>query len=189
MIEFEWDSRALGFFRDNAGEKALSRALRLAGNAALKVMASESESHVVGRKLIDRARVRGGLDLVFPGSKEAISSLVWTERVSGEAMPLAHFPFIATGQGVRVRVNTSGGWGVLPHAFAARMKNGHLGVFQRKGKERKPIREMWTTKISDAMSDEGAVETVQGRAMGMFTDTFDRGLERELAKLRRKGDA
>jgi hypothetical protein len=195
-LEFVWDSRNLAFFRGNASEKALSRALRLAGNQAFKVMAEQSESHVIGRKLIDRARVTGGLDLIFPGSKEAIASLQWTERVSGEVMPLSRFPAIATAQGVRVRVNATSGFKLLPSAFMRRLSTGHLGVFQRTGTfgrrgnpKLERIRELWTTRISDAMSDVGAVDKVQTKAMERFGAVFEKNLERELAKMKRKGDA
>jgi hypothetical protein len=188
VIAFEWNSRDVPFARGGgAAEKALARALRLAGNQALRVMAEESESHVTGRKVIDRDRVKAGLDLIFPGSKDVIASLVWTERVSGEAMPLSRFPFIAA-RVLRVRVNQASGFKAIKGAFARRLGSGHLGIFRRKGRERLPIQELWTTRISDAMGDDGAVDRVQGKAMERFSSAFERGLGREMDKLRRKGD-
>ena len=187
-LEFEWDSRELQVFRGGKVEEALGRALRLAGNQALREMQDASAQHVTSRKLIDEGRVRDGMPLVFPGRKDAIASLEWTEKVSGEVMPLSRFPFIATAQGVHVRVNMTSGFKVLTSAFVRRLSTGHLGVFQRKGKARLPIKELWTTRISDAMSDAGAAEKAQAKAMEKFGPAFERSLARELEKLKRKGD-
>lgn len=187
-MTFEWDSRELDVFRGGKVEQALSRALRMAGNKALREMQDASSKHVTSRKLIDEGRVRDGMPLVFPGRKDAIASLQWEEKVSGEAQPLTRFPFIATGQGVHVRVNMASGFKLLPSAFVRRMKSGHLGIFQRKGEQRLPIKELWTTRISDAMSDAGAADQAQEKAMAKFGPAFERGLARELEKLKRKGD-
>lgn len=187
-IKFDWDSRELPFKRgDKRVEKALARALRLAGNQALRVAQDATVRYVQGKKLVAEATVRKGTPLTSPPSSAPISALEWTEKVSGKGMPLSKFPFIATRLGTMVHVNATSSFKLLPHTFVRRLRTGHLGIFQRKGEDRLPIKELWTTRISDAMSDPGAVDGVHQAAAERLQSAFARGLERELAKLRRKG--
>lgn len=187
MIAFEWGSRELDMWRGGKVEFALARALRLAGNQALKAMQNASADYVVTKKLMARDKVLEGLPTTSPSTSTDIASMEWIERVSGQASPLAKFPNIQTKQGAYVHVNAAGSFKLLPNAFTLRLSSGHVGLFQRKGKGRLPVKELWTTRISDAMSDSGAVDQVQAKAMTRFESAFERGLERELAKLSRKG--
>ncbi len=189
MITFEWDSRDLSVWRGRKVDQALTRALRLAGNAALRSVQDESTEGVKKRKFLRESDVRKGLVLDFPTGRTEISSLQWTERVSGELVPLAKFPFTSTPQGVRVNVNRAGGARkLIPSAFVATMANGHTGIFVRKGKARLPIKELFSSKLSDTMQDNGLIPSIYEVAQVKLQKTFDRGLERELGKLRRKGD-
>lgn len=66
--------------------------------------------------------------------------------VSGRRLPVEKFnargPLPSMGKGRGVRANLPGGR--YPHAFRARMpRSGHVGVFQRLGKDRLPIRELF----------------------------------------------
>lgn len=189
-IEFEWDSRSLPFGRgDKRVEKALARALRLAGSAAIRQVQDGSVEHVTTKKLISADTVRDGLPLDLPGTKVEISDLQWTERISGKGMALVRFPYMQTALGARVRVNARSGFKLLKGSFTLRLRSGHVGIFRREGAARLPIKELWTTRISDSMSDPGAVDGIGTKAMEKLQTAFARGLERELAKLRRKGDA
>lgn len=188
-LEFEWDSEDLKVFRGGAVEKALARALRLAGNAAIREAKEASTDHVTSRKLIGRSNVEEGLPLDMPKTSDAINDLVWVERISGKGMALSKFPNIQTALGATVRVNAASGFKLLKGAFTVRLSSGHLGIFRRKGAERLPIKELWTTRISDAMSDPGAIDGAHRKAQEKFQTVFARGIERELAKLKRKGDA
>jgi hypothetical protein len=188
-IEFVWDSRDLEVWRGGKVEGALVRALRLAGNQALRGMQKGSVEHVIQRKRMKPDEVTKGLPLVFPSRKEALRDLVWREKVSGSPVPLAKFPHIQTARGVSVRVNVGGATKRIKSAFVATMRNGHQGVFRRKGKERLPIQELWTTRLSDVMKDAGAIPSIQSKAYAKMQGAFERGLTRELQKLVRKGEA
>lgn len=190
VIVFEWDSRDLAIWRGGKVEGALQRALRLAGNQALRVMERESEAHVLGRKRMREVDVRTGMPLVFPNRKAAIRDLVWRQKVSGKPVALSKFPYIQTRRGVNVRVNVDGSTRRIAHAFAVVMpKSGHLGVFVRKDRRRLPIQQLWTTRISDVMQDEGAIPKVQDKAQSKLQSAFAKGLTREMKKLVRKGEA
>jgi hypothetical protein len=187
-LEFIWDSRDLEVWRGGKVEFALARALRLAGNQALRVMQRDSTRAILGRKLMREGDVVKALPLVFPGRKAAIRDLVWREKVSGKPVPLSQFPHIQTKRGISVRVNVGGGTKRIKSAFVATMRSGHVGIFRRKGKARLPLQELWTTRISDVMQDHGIIPAIEGAAYARMQSAFTRGLERELAKLKRKGD-
>lgn len=188
-ITFEWDSKTLQVWRGGGVERALTRALGLAGNRALRWMQKDSIAAVRARKLLREQVVKDGLPLVFPGRKATLRAMVWTMKVSGEPMPISRYPYIQTERGVSFRINRQGGTKRIKSAFAARMKSGHVGIFLRKGKGRLPIQELWTTRISDAMSDQGTIPAIEAKTYAKLQKDFQRGLEREIAKLKRKGMA
>lgn len=189
IVDFEWDSRDLALWRGGKVEAALARAARLAGNQAIKVAKTSTIAYVRSKKFLREHDVAKALPLVMPGRKDALANLVWTEKVSGAPMPVSKFPNIQTKTGVSVRINVGAGTKRIRSAFRATLGSGHLGVFRRKGKARLPIAELWTSRISDVMQDPGAVDGVQGQALQRFQTAFQRGLARELAKLKRKGEA
>jgi len=66
---------------------------------------------------------------------------------SGKRIPLIDFrargPEPSRGRGRGVSARLPGGKGRYPNAFISTMKSGHRGVFQRKGKGRLPIYELF----------------------------------------------
>ncbi|MBI4798248.1 MAG: phage tail protein [Desulfarculus sp.] len=68
-------------------------------------------------------------------------------------------------KGIRVRVRKDRG-GYLPHSFVAPMRNSRtggdtgLGIFQRKGKQRTPIRKMTGPPVASQMKNTGVRERV-----------------------------
>ena len=188
-ISFTWDSRDLEVWRGGKVEGALVRALRLAGNQALRGMQRDSVQHVTSRKLMRDADVVKGLPLVFPSRKEAIRDLVWREKVSGKVVALSKLPHIQTKRGVSVRVNVGGSTRRIKSAFIARVHSGHVGIFRRRGKARYPLDHLVTTRLSDVMQDGGVIPKIEGAAYTKIQSAFERGLTRELKKLRRRGEA
>lgn len=186
-IEFTWDSRHLEVWRGRKIDKAIARALRLAGNQAIRQVQKASERHVRDRYAPKRSLdVKKGMPLDMPPRSDEISVLMWKERISGRAISLTKFPHIRTPSGVSVRLG--GKTRRLKSAFIATMKSGHEGVFRRRGKGRLPIRELWAPRLSNMMLDDGVIPGIQSKAQERIASAFDRGLARELAKLRTKGD-
>lgn len=200
MFTFEWDSRDLEVWRGGKVDAAIARSLRLAGNRALRSMQRGSTARVRSKKLMREEHVVRGLPLVFPGRKMAIRHLAWVMKVSGEPVPISRFPHIQTPWGVAFRVNVGGGTKRIKSAFPAVLDTGHRGVFMRhgpyrraskgnyRGQMRQAVRELWTTRISDTMRDPGTIDAVHADAVSRMRSDFQRGLDRELAKLRRKGE-
>mgnify|MGYP001259438429 CR=1 FL=1 len=186
-VDFVWDSRDLAVWRNRVVDSALARAVRLAGNQALRVQQKESVKTVTSRKHLKPKAVQDGLPLDFPGRGQKIEDLEWTEHVSSKPVPLSRFPHIQTKRGVSVRINKRGSTKRIRGAFVANMASGHRGVFVRKGKARLPIKELWTSRLSDTMQDRGVIPAVQGKAMKKFQSAFERGLKREIEKLQSRG--
>lgn len=194
IVDFEWDSRDLAFWRGNVFDKSITRAMKMAGNKAIKTMQAESIQHITGRKSLKADDVIEDLPIVLPGRKAVLREMAWEEKVSGTPMPVAKFPFFQASHGVTVSINR-GKSTQIAHAFQARMKNNHLGVFLRSGKfgrrgnpKLERIQELWTSRISDVMQDAGVIDRIQEGALRQLSTAFDKGLEREIQKLRRKGE-
>lgn len=182
VIEFEWDSRDLSVWRGGKVEKALANALAKAGGDAVRAMKVDSNRRVRQRKKMKVGAVNKALPLTFPKSKE-IARLAWRMDVSGALVPVAAFPHRQVRKGVAVTINV-GARKVIAHAFVATMKSGHKGVFLRAGKARLPIKEAFTTKVSDVFGDAGLIPAVQHRARDVFRASFERLLPIELGKLK-----
>lgn len=179
-IELVWDSRDLDVWRENRIEYALGRALSRSGGDAARAMKTVAGRKVRERKAMKLNRVNRALPLTFPTSKE-ISRLAWRMDVSGALVPVAAFPHRQTHAGVSVQIN-KGSRSLIRSAFTARLKSGHLGVFLRKGKARLPIKEAFTTRVSDVFNDQGFIPAVQTRTHAVFSSAFYRLLKLELDK-------
>jgi hypothetical protein len=184
-IEFVWDSRDLEVWRSAKVERALTRALRLAGNQAARVMQKKSLKQVQSRKFIRETRILKGLPLSMPSRSAEIQRLVWTERVSGRPIPLVDYPHSRSKSGIMVSVNRTGGVRKLVKAaFAAQMKSGHKGIYRRQGRGRLPIRELFSSTIANALQDSSVLSSILNAASQRFDRAFARGLPRELAKVK-----
>lgn len=183
-VEFKWN---LGAF-ENAGDKklntAITRALYVAGTQAVRVMKTGASRRIRDRKRFKVSAVKAGMDLTSPKSRTQISSLVWKLQISGRPVPLIEFPHRQLRKGVKIQVN-QGKWTLVPHSFLATMRSGHEGVFQRLGKARLPIREAYSTRLTDVFKDDGMIPALMKTTREEFAKTYARILPGELAKLKR----
>ena len=146
---------------------------RLAGSSGVRAMRAEASRQIRDRWNIKAARVNKALSTVFPRSG---SELVWKVRSSYGPTPLADFGARQTKRGVTVVIRKGGSRTLIPGAFLATMKSGHVGVFTRVGKARLPIQERFGPKISNAFKDAAPAIAERGRAV--FFATFERLLRR-----------
>jgi hypothetical protein len=187
LTEFTWDSRDLELWRGGQVDKALARATKKAGGKALRSMRTDANKTVREQRKMTSARVNSALGLVFPTSKE-ISRLAWKLDISGALVPVSAFPHRQTKTGVRVEIKP-GNKKTIKSAFIARMASGHVGVFQRKGKARLPIKEAFTTRVSSLFLIEENRERVMANARANFESYFRKTFGAEVGRLRGKGMA
>jgi hypothetical protein len=193
LFEVKTDTRGLSRWESYVSATAVKCA-QMAGRDALRAMKAEGSRNIRERKAMKVSQIGKALKLMT--DKEA---LVWTITASSLAMPVAAFPHGQTGKGVSVLIN-QGKRSVIAHAFKARMRSGHKGVFMRygqasmvpiqrykgnkryAGQKRQPIREVFTTRVSDAFRD--AIPDIANRGVSVFGATFNRVLPLEMAKRR-----
>jgi len=89
-----------------------------------------------------------------------------------EVMPPAKGP-------VHAKVKKSGG-GTLKQAFVAKMKSGHVGVYERKDKKNLPIEQNFGPSTTGMFK---ANETVSEAVMKLAGETFEKRVQHELARL------
>jgi len=171
--EFEWLARA---------PKAVAKALAKAGRDAIRSAKTAGGRAVREKKRISVKHANRAIVLSFPRSKE-ISALVWRMDVSGAPVPVVAFPYRQTRAGVSVAINV-GKRTLIRSAFEATMLSGHTGVFLRRTKKRLPIKELFTTRVSDVFNDTGVLQSVAAKGLDAFDRTFQRVLPLELEKLR-----
>jgi hypothetical protein len=182
-LEFTIDSRDLEPWRNRKIERAIVRALGKAGNDAIKAMRIASTKKIRGRKRMKLGKLNRALPLAYPGDKREITALVWRMDVSGRPIAISEYPARQTAKGVSVQVNV-GKRKLIKSAFITILKSGHRGVFRRRGPERLPIEEIFSTKVSDVFADGGFIHEVQTRATEIFASAYVRLLPLELDKVR-----
>lgn len=179
-----WDTSQVGAFADRGLEKALFRAVSKAGRDAQRLMKSSSSRYVRSKKRFKISRLNAALPLSRATGAREIEDLEWTMQVDGDPTPVADFPYRATGKGISVVINT-GKRVLIKSAFEARMKSGHEGIFRREGRARLPIKELFTTRVSQVFHDAGMIPSLFARANAEFGRTFGRVLPLELDALKR----
>lgn len=182
-LSLQWDiSQVAAATRATKGfDQALMRAARKSGGDAIRFLKRGSNKLIRSRKRFRVARVNSALPLVFPRGSNSLETLEWRMNVSGAPVPVADFAHRQTRKGVTASIN-AGKRSLIPGAFIATMRSGHTGVFIRKGKARLPIRETFTTRVSDVFNDAGFIDYLQAGAQARFSASFERLLPLELSK-------
>lgn len=193
-IEFEWDSRTLSVFRGGKVESAIARSLRLAGNQAIRSLRKDATAFAAARKALPGVVITEDQRLSLPNRAAAIRDFAWTLFVKGKPVPVSAFRHSDTrraGRGVRARgvlVSIDQGRVTsIRSAFVATMKTGHKGVFRRTGKKRLPIEEVFSSRLPARFGGE-VMLTYGGKTYRKLATAYARGLDRELGKLKRKGN-
>lgn len=171
-------------FKTRKLEALLLRVARAAGSDGLRAMRTMGSDVVRGKKRFKLGKVRAGLPVHYPKAVKKIGGLVWRMDVEGQLMPVASLPHRQTKRGVSVTINAAGGRKLIKSAFVARMRSGHVGVFRREGGKRLPIREAYTTRLSDVFFDRDTVPKVTSAAIARMSATSRRLMAAELGKLR-----
>jgi len=83
---------------------------------------------------------------------------------------------------VQVQIKKGSGWKTITGAFVAKMKSGHIGVFQRRGTARTPIKELSTVDVPLMFSNKDVMNKTKSRIVEQFDKDFAHELDRELKK-------
>lgn len=180
-VDVTFDTRQLAPLGPGRLDKAIGRALSKAGSTGLRDMRSEASKRIRARKRLKLSTVNK--TLVMRRAKRSSIDGEWGLDVSGMAVPLVAYPHRQTQKGVSVEVNR-GKRTLLPHAFLARMRSGHEGVFMRSSQHRLPITELLGSRPVDALLHAGEADAVAARGAASMTAAFERLLPMEMAKVK-----
>jgi len=179
-VSVQIDRSQIAALENSEFKAALKRALRKAGATAQRDMKSDASRRIRARKALKVRYISRALSLGRPSGGD-VSNFSWALNVSGERVPLIAYPLRQTKKGVSVQIN-KGKRTLIKRSFVATMKSGHKGVFQRKGKERLPIKELHGSRPVDALLHKGEADGVAQRGSSSFGATFTRVLPLEIGK-------
>lgn len=152
-------------------DKQLEKALYFAKNRALNTVKTElargvPKKYDTKQKTIrDRTRVNKN-----------------TGEVSVKGSPIRLFKFRVTPTSPRKQLVTASvkrARKSLPHAFVQQMSNGHIGIFERVGKSRYPIRQLYSVSAPQMAGNEEVLDGAMERA----SIVFDERLSHEIGRL------
>ncbi len=193
MISISVNARDLVKLSAGKMTPAMKRALKKAGATALRDMRSEASKRIRKRKRLKAKYIREAITLARPKGGN-IDGWKWAVNLSGKPVPLIAYPHRQTPRpvgpqkrkrragGVYVQVNQGGGRTLVKGAFLATMASGHQGIFQRMGKRRLPIRELFGSRPVDALLHKGEAEAIAARGASSLSATFARLLPLEMDK-------
>lgn len=101
--------------------------------------------------------------------------------VSGRRIPLIEFSARQVRRGVTVRVTKQRK--LIRGVFVARMPSGHVGVFERQGKERLPIRQLFSLSLPQAFTQKQIMTALKRVAAERFNIELARDLKYRMGKL------
>lgn len=87
---------------------------------------------------------------------------------------------------LKAQVKKAGGKKPIPGAFVAQMRSGHIGVFERSGKRRLPIRELYGPAVPSMLSEPGVQEHIEQEAQRRMADRLDHEVNRVLGRFKAK---
>lgn len=184
-----------GELAEGLQEKAIARALNRAGDQSV----TEASRRIREIYSIKAQDVKRQFRVIRRPAKGGV--LRFTVRFFGERIPLIAFGANETRKGITVRVKRGGGGRqLIAHAFKARMKSGHIGVFLRaaggKGLDRpsrfgpgsgtkgrrwgapdSPITELFTLDVPTMFNAPKVTAAVVRMASESFTRNFEQQLK------------
>jgi hypothetical protein len=183
-ISIQVDPQQLEHFARRLDEKRLARAVRKAGNDAIRTMQRASINSVRSKKRIKIGTVRRRLPLVLPTQRASLEELTWRMKISGKPISLGAYPSKQTHQGVSVEINV-GSRKVFRHAFLRVVRsNGFRGVFVRgaAGAPRYPIKSLVSSSIGDTFKDPGTVDSIREVGRTVMSSSFKRYAQQEIER-------
>lgn len=165
---------------NDGAEKVFQSALKRAADAGrTEAKRSVTDNYTLGS---------GGFDSNVRADTHYSAGMGGTEvriRYAGKVIPLIKFQHsISRKNGAVVHVRKDSGSEALVHAFQATVKAGdsgsHTGIFEREGRERHPIAQLYGPSVPQMMySNENVIKQVSEK----ISETFEKRAEHEILRL------
>jgi len=158
-----------------------NRALNNALNRGITTVRSETSKGITRVYDIKPAVVKSDGNIKL--RKSTPSSLVGEITFSGFKIPLYKFGVTpknpGTGKVVAARQKKSSLMTPFADAFIAKMKSGHVGIFERKRDSRFPVEEIMGSSVAQMAGDTVVYDEVEKKAQ----ETIDKRVEQEITRL------
>lgn len=160
-----------------AAPKAMARAINRATDSA-KTEAARTVTrgyHIRHRDVLDTIKIHRA-------TPDDLNAIILSR---GNLIPLMKFrvspnrPTPGKKRTVVARVKRNGG-GSITNAFVTRLKNGHVGVFNRAGKRRFPIEQRYGPSVPEMLNSPSVTQRVQQMASVRLEQRLDHEIDRIL---------
>lgn len=158
--------------------KAAARAINKTMTTVNAQVARDIKKDIGGKLSI--SEIKAGLTKTKANPKQLYASLM----AKGRRIPLIKIDPSASQDASGVNYKTGKGRGHIPHAFIATMKNGHKGVFKRKGHPRLPIQELHGPSLPKVFTNDVIMQAIEQIASERWIKTFLHEIDFELSKFR-----
>ncbi|WP_319403150.1 phage tail protein [uncultured Anaeromusa sp.] len=161
--------------------RAIPRAAASAINRSAETARTEAVRGVRNEYVIQSKRIRETISI----EKASSSNLSAFVRSKGRPRALTYFKVNPKNipkrkqRRLKAQVKHSSGGGMIKGAFLARMKSGHLGVFNRLGKDRFPIVQRYGPSVPQMLENENVQNHVEARSAEML----EKRMEHELSRM------
>jgi len=189
MLKTNVQIDGVGEFKARYARSAIEKAMR----RTLNDLTSRAGT-AVKRKIREIYNIRAR-DLVKRGTHNRQGMEVRLSRgASGDAyiigfggpLPLIHFATTPKTpdadlrrkrrNGVRVKVKHAGGTKRLKRVFVARMQSGHIGLFERTGRERTPIQQKYGPGVGSMLGGRESMDEIRKTINSNAQTVFDRNV-------------
>lgn len=169
--------------------KQIQRAAARSLNRAATSLRAEAARKIRETINISAADAKDAISLKNASALETLSTMKATAVVVGKPIPLMNFvqridrvdTKYGPRQAVYVKIIKGRRAMLVQNAFVATVGNGHEGVFKRIGGERLPIKELFTTSITDVLKDADVVAYLLSYGRDRFSDNFESELRYQLS--------
>lgn len=154
-------------------EKATESALKRAGTRGNAMAAREVGKQYFLKSADFKKYTKSSQKVIKNGNEMAVML-----NFRGFHVPLIRFKTSLTSSGlIRTQVKKSESGEVLKHVFQAEMSSGHVGLFERYGKDKLPIEQKFGPSVPQMM---GANENLAGAVGEDIQKTFEERMEHEV---------
>jgi len=169
MIEVQLEgSEIFDLLKD--GDKQLEKAIYFAKNRALQTARTEMLKSAAKTYDTTQKQIRERMNL-----KKSEGEL----EVKGSPIRLFKFKVTPTSPRQQIVVaSVKRANKTLPRAFVQQMPNGTIGVFQRVGKKRYPIEQLYSVSAPQMAGEDSIIEKAVERASIVFDDRLEHEIER-----------
>lgn len=177
--------RAFAQLTQKQVKSAAARALNRTAQSMRAEVARAVQAELGGLKIGD---IKSRISLDLASAREDLATMSADLVASGKGIPLVMYQALARnvrtprGKRIGVTVRVKGERKLVQHAFLVETKGGYVGVFQRTGDSRFPLRQLYSTTIADIFRNQSFLDPMRAQANETLEANLQHELEYQLSK-------